>query len=129
MDFLQNNFEENIDSAELKVDNKHLEHLGNEKNDESVTFINMREVVFVINNILCTAVEINNQHQQNQHLDPQINCPFHSSFIPKLTIEEYLQRILKYTEIEVSTLIIACIYINLYCKTKNCLLTSSNVYK
>ena len=48
--------------------------------------------------------------------------------IPKISIEDYLKRIAKFTEIEESTLIIICIYLD-NLNEKKIYLTWSNIHR
>ena len=57
------------------------------------------------------------------------NSLFTLKTIPKISIEDYLNRIQKYTELEDSTLIIALIYIDRLSENKNIKLSIYNVHR
>ncbi|MCQ2818528.1 MAG: hypothetical protein MJ252_14765 [archaeon] len=55
--------------------------------------------------------------------------PFIGKSVPSITIKGYLDRIIKYTQIEQSTLIIALIYIDRICAKNRLTLNFFNIYK
>ena len=57
------------------------------------------------------------------------NEPLYSKTIPVLNINKYLIRIIKYTEIENNTLIVAYLYIIKLIKKENFILGINNVYR
>ena len=59
----------------------------------------------------------------------QKNNKFSTSNIPKISINDYLNRIETYSEIEKNTLIIALIYIDKFCQMSNIILTPFNVHR
>lgn len=58
-----------------------------------------------------------------------INEPFYSKNIPVLSLNKYLIRIIKYTEIENNTLIVAYLYIIKLIEKENFILGINNVYR
>lgn len=54
---------------------------------------------------------------------------FRSKRIPEISVYDYLMRIFKYTEISISTLIIALIYIDRFCENNDIILTHYNIHK
>ena len=59
----------------------------------------------------------------------QKNMPFYSNYIPSISTKNYLFRIVKYTEVEDNTLIIALIYIDRICEISKIILTPYNIHK
>ena len=59
----------------------------------------------------------------------QKNMPFYSNYIPSISTKNYLFRIVKYTEIEDNTLILALIYIDRICDIAKIILTPYNIHK
>jgi hypothetical protein len=59
----------------------------------------------------------------------QKNNKFSTSNIPKISINDYLNRIETYSEIEKNTLIIALIYIDKFCQMSNIILTPYNIHR
>ena len=58
-----------------------------------------------------------------------INEPLYSKLIPALSLEKYLIRIIKYTEVENNTLIVAYLYIIKLIKKENFILSINNIYR
>lgn len=56
-------------------------------------------------------------------------CAFSSKKPPKITINKYFKRIMKYSKPEPSTLIISLIYINKLCENANFVLNSHNIHR
>jgi hypothetical protein len=54
---------------------------------------------------------------------------FYAKRIPSMTLEEYLKRIIKYSQMEASTLIMAVIYIDKVCYLKKFILTINNIHR
>ena len=54
---------------------------------------------------------------------------FRSKRIPEISVYDYLMRIFKYTEINISTLIISLIYIDRFCEINDIILTHYNIHK
>lgn len=80
--------------------------------------------------ILQEIVEENkNQKVAKEILDKQKKLSFHSKNPASITLNSYLERILKYSHLEESTLIIALIYIDRLCEKQNLILTDSNIHR
>ena len=73
----------------------------------------------------------NNHHKEHfkQKLKLQSKQSFTSKTIPKISFGDYINRALKYTKINDSTLIIALIYMDRFCKNLKILLTEFNVHR
>ena len=56
-------------------------------------------------------------------------CAFSSKKPPKITINKYFKRIMKYSKPEPSTLIISLIYIDKLCENANFVLNSHNIHR
>ena len=54
---------------------------------------------------------------------------FYSDMINKININDYLLRIVKYTKINISTLILAIVYIDYFCEINGYILTLNNIYR
>lgn len=54
---------------------------------------------------------------------------FSSKALPKISLSDYLHRIIKYTKVEESTVIMALIYIDRLCRKRKIMLTEYNVYR
>ena len=54
---------------------------------------------------------------------------FYLSFIPPISLEDYIKRLMKYAKMDVSTLIIAIIYIDNFCDKNQYILTKNNIFR
>lgn len=112
------------------------------KNDStSITDITQEtenNLVFPKENSLMVSVSMTlMQVISENHLKPNFKAKlkaqskhiFTSKFLPKICLGDYLNRILKYTKIEESTLVIALIYLDRICKKNKILLTEYNVHR
>lgn len=55
--------------------------------------------------------------------------PFYSEIIPKMSLEDYLKRIINYTKMEVSTLVLVGIFIDKLCETSHLYITQNTLYR
>lgn len=55
--------------------------------------------------------------------------PFYSKRVPNITLEAYLQRIVKYTKMEASSLILTSIYVDRFCEKNEYFLTPHTAYR
>lgn len=67
--------------------------------------------------------------KKNKNSELYANDAFLSSIIPSMSIEEYLKRIIHYSQIQLPTLLSAIIYIAHVVKKKNYCLCFNNVYR
>ena len=65
----------------------------------------------------------------NLQLKNQKKSIFTSKFIPKISLSDFIRRIIKYSKISKSILICALIYIDRICKYKNYILTYYNTHR
>lgn len=54
---------------------------------------------------------------------------FYLSLIPQISLNEYIKNLIKLTNMNISTLIIAIIYIDRFCYLNNYILTINNIYR
>ena len=54
---------------------------------------------------------------------------FYLSFIPPISLKDFIKRIIKYSKMEISTLINAIIYIDNFCDKNKYILTSNNIFR
>ena len=99
-----------------------------EKNEKSLEkIITTEDIINYISSYLLQIIQKNKQMKKKPSKGP--NEPLYSKFIPVLSIEKFLLRILKYTEAENNTLIVAYLYINKLIKKENFVLSLNNVYR
>ena len=81
----------------------------------------------IINSIALNLKDIINENKSNiNNVEQDI---FFLSFIPPITLNEYIKRIMKYSKMEISTLIISIIYIDNFCGKNLYYLTSNNIFR
>lgn len=54
---------------------------------------------------------------------------FYLSFIPPISLSEYIKSLMKYTNMDISTLIISIIYIDKFCDKNDYYLTQNNIFR
>ena len=97
----------------------------NEKSLENI--INTEDIIIYISSNLLSIIQRNKKMKNKPTKDS--NEPFYSKLIPALTLEKFLIRIMKYTEAENNTLIVAYLYIIKLIKIENFILSLNNVYR
>jgi hypothetical protein len=112
-----------------------FQQTGNNIINENKSIINTKPLEDIINtediiNFISTKfygiISNNKSMKKKQSRGP--NEPLYSKTIPVLSINKYLIRIIKYTEIENNTLIVAYLYIIKLIKKENFILGINNVY-
>ena len=71
-------------------------------------------------------IEENKQQGRNKNIFRDI---FYLEQIPSITLEKYIRHIVKYTQMNISTLILSVIYIDLFCERFKYVLTLNNIYR
>jgi hypothetical protein len=88
-----------------------------------------KQVSLVINSISSTLEKlINNEKQQKDTDLKELIKPFNSKTISEISINDYLKRIIKYTNCEINSLIYSIILLDRIC-LKNINLSSYNIHK
>ena len=81
----------------------------------------------IIDSIALNLKDIINENQSNaKYAQPDI---FYLSFFPPISLKDYIKRIMKYTKMEISTLINSIIYIDNFCDKNKYYLTSNNIFR
>ena len=99
-------FEENLNNSKKEFDSS----FESEISSLSIEDNNIINIVNSINLVLTELVEINNKNENN--LNSNENDIFNSKSIPNISILDYLNRIIEFSNIEENTLIAGLIYIN-----------------
>ena len=89
--------------------------------------INKDDIINFISSSLYSIMHNNKLMKKKQLRGP--NEPLYSKNIPVLSLNKYLVRIMKYTECENNTLIVAYLYIMKLIKKENFILGINNVYR
>ena len=106
-----------------------LEELNiTELNDKSIeNIITTEDIINYISSNLLSIIQNNKKMKKKPSKDP--NEPLYSKMIPVLSIKKFLIRIIKYTEAENNTLIVAYLYIIKLIKIENFILSLNNIYR
>ena len=98
-------------------------------NIDSNQSFNDFSIVQRISSTLEGIINKNEAENTENNLVDYDHSPFTHKTVPKISIEDYLNRIQKYSELEDSTLIIALIYIDRLLENKNIKLSIYNVHR
>lgn len=93
------------------------------------TRVDINEVARSISSALTEIININKNPEFSAMLSFQKISPFYCQILPNISLEAYLKRIIKYSEMEVSTLILASVYIDNFCEKNHFFLTKNNIYR
>ena len=126
----ENLLKNNISQKRLNKKRKDIFELEYKSFDNLINVENIINVQDIINFITTNILSI---IQQNKNMKKKpskgINEPLYSKLIPVLSLEQYLVRIIKYTEVENNTLIAAYLYIIELIKKENFILSINNIYR
>ena len=115
--------------SEIEKKTISLEELNiTELNDKSIeNIITTEDIINYISSNLLSIIQNNKKMKKKPSKDP--NEPLYSKVIPVLTLKKFLIRIVKYTEAENNTLIVAYLYIIKLIKIENFILSLNNIYR
>jgi hypothetical protein len=98
------------------------------KTTDSKTPVTIESISSIFKEIL-----VENKNKQNEKMSRKIEAQkkymFYSEYKPSLSLNEFIQRIHKYTHLETSTLITALMYIDRLTVTGGIILTDANIYR
>lgn len=112
---------------DLKRANKQLIDCFELDNKFFANLINVEDIINYISTNLLSIIQNNKRMKKKPSKD--INEPLYSKLIPALSLEKYLIRIIKYTEVENNILIVAYLYIIKLIKKENFILSINNIYR
>jgi len=112
---------------DLKRTNKQLIDCFELDNKFFANLINVEDIINYISTNLLSIIQNNKRMKKKPSKD--INEPLYSKLIPALSLEKYLIRIIKYTEVENNILIVAYLYIIKLIKKENFILSINNIYR
>ena len=81
----------------------------------------------IIDAIALNLKDIINENQSNAKYAQQ--DIFYLSFVPPISLKDYIKRIMRYTKMEISTLINSIIYIDNFCDKNKYYLTPNNIFR
>ena len=82
----------------------------------------------IINSISLSLKDIINENIKLISKDANKDI-FYLSFIPPISLEDYIKRLMKYSKMDISTLIISIIYIDYFCDKNKYFLTPNNIFR
>ena len=104
------------------------EKIKKETNKENMNYIS-EEDLKIISSIAINLEEIINDNYINYRNMFVQQDNFFTNFLPCISIEDYLKRLFYYTKINISTLILAIVYIDNFCELNGYILTLNNIYR
>ncbi len=104
------------------------EKIKKETNKENMNYIS-EEDLKIISSIAINLEEIINDNYINYRNMFVQKDNFFTNFLPCISIEDYLKRLFYYTKINISTLILAIVYIDNFCELNGYILTLNNIYR
>ena len=104
------------------------EKIKKENNKENMNYIS-EENLKIISSIAINLEEIINDNYINYRNIFVQKDNFFTNFLPCISIEDYLKRLFYYTKINISTLILAIVYIDNFCELNGYILTLNNIYR
>ena len=81
----------------------------------------------IINSIALSLNDIINENKANSKFVKQ--DIFYLSFVPPISLCDYIKRLVKYSKMDISSLIISIIYIDNFCDKNKYYLTQNNIYR
>ena len=83
----------------------------------------------IINAITANLKDIIQENKQNGGEKYIIKDMFYLQFIPSISLGNYIKRLVKYTKMDISSLILSVIYIDRFCEKYKYVLSFNNVYR
>ena len=84
----------------------------------------------IISSISLSLNDIINENKKTNSNSNYVNKDiFYLSFIPRISLEDYIRRLMKYSKMDISTLIISIIYIDYFCDKNKYCLTPNNIFR
>jgi hypothetical protein len=97
--------------------------------NEEANCLDKNIIVKSITAILTEIINENMDKSKAKLREIQKNTSFFSKKVPSIAIQNYFERILKYSKMEEGTLIVVLIYIDKLCESYNFLLTENNIHR
>lgn len=85
-----------------------------------------------LDNIIIDSISFNLENLIRANQNVAQYCPqdlFFLSFIPKISLNEYIRNLVKQTNMEISTLILAVMYIDRFCYKNKYTITKNNIIR
>jgi hypothetical protein len=123
-----------------KTDINNTSTKGTEKEQEksiSIKKLHIKNLLFpispintkIISSIALNLQEIINKNLMNIKYSYRKGDPFYTFHLPLISLDNYIKRIFFYTKIDISTLIIAIIYLDTFCDMNRYILCINNIHR
>ena len=123
-----------------KTDINNTSTKGTEKEQEksiSIKKLHIKNLLFqispintkIISSIALNLQEIINENLMNIKYSYRKGDPFYTFHLPLISLDNYIKRIFFYTKIDISTLIIAIIYLDTFCDMNRYILCINNIHR
>lgn len=123
-------FIENNDQFEMKLNTLNIiKKKSSKKLIKKLENLDINEVGLQIIDVLKEIVKENESLIESKTIQMPKNSPFYSQILPQMSLEDYLKRIIKYTKLEISTMVLVGIFIDKLCETSNFYITQNNLYR
>ena len=106
-------------------------HLTSKFIEDSLSYDDQDTKKAISKNHIINAICLNLEDiiQENKiYINYIVKDIFYLTSIPEISLSDYINRIMKYTNINISTLINAIIYIDIFCERKKYILCLNNIY-
>jgi hypothetical protein len=105
-------------------------HTEATETSEGSEFWKNSKIIRTLSQILSEIIQENKMDSSyKQLIEKQKRSIFYAKKPPSISISSYIERILKYTHVEESTLTLALIYIDKVCETNDFVLTENNLHR
>lgn len=120
------NYFKNEETDKIQNFTNDIANIKEHKYKNVINTINTEEIIFFISSYLSSIIN-NNKIMKKKQINEN-NEPLYSKYVPVLSLKKYIIRIIKYTEAENNTLILAFIYIRKLIQKQNFIIRRNNIY-
>ena len=120
---------DNIIKNEKKIEANNINntHISEDKIIEILNLLTSEQVISYISNYIVNLL-IKNKDKIKRNIK-DLNDPLYSNKIPMIKIEDYFIRLFKYSQMEISTLILSFIYIKRFIDKENFIIAFNNIFR
>ena len=120
---------DNINKNENKIETNNINntHISEDKIIEILNLLTSEQVISYISNYIVNLL-IKNKDKIKRNIK-DLNDPLYSNKIPMIKIEDYFIRLFKYSQMEISTLILSFIYIKRFIDKENFIIAFNNIFR
>ena len=120
---------DNINKNENKIETNNINntHISEDKIIEILNLLTSEQIISYISNYIVNLL-IKNKDKIKRNIK-DLNDPLYSNKIPMIKIEDYFIRLFKYSQMEISTLILSFIYIKRFIDKENFIIAFNNIFR